>query len=409
MGLLRSHVVLSVLVLVAAAVLWRWPSAAFWGPFLLVNLAHPSLTETWLDAVWRLQDRLMEPEEELAPMPVATFAAADFLTVDNDGGAFFNWSAVIAEVLRRDEPVLVKGVLQAVASGALAWDLDGLSARLAHRNVTVRTKNRGAMPGSPAWKFEQVPFADAIRRVATGESQMYDLETLVEEETLQAELQLPAEFTSEAGVFVAAADGWKTEMHAHSDLTTNLILHGRKRWHLVHRRDSLRLRPFFTAPKLQGISAQVQPWASARHPDADSHLARIPRWDVTTEVGDAFLFPPWTFHALTNLPSANESSSPAVTAEAGKAAAAAAAAADGRLLHQYNNVNLALLVSNVGSYSATLHPLWMAVMTMNHLRMLGPSGLLKAWQVYSDEDMDENVKRVELRRIISSPFSAIEL
>ncbi len=406
MGLRRSHVVLSVPMVLAAAVLWRWPSAAFWGPFLIVNLVHPSLTETWLGPVWRLQDRLLEPEEELTPMPVATFAAADFMA--DDGGGF-NWAAVMAEVLRRDEPVLVKGVLQAMASGALAWDLDGLSARLAHRNVTVRTRNRGAMPGSPAWTFEQVPFTDALGRVATGESQMYDLETLVDEAALRAELQLPAEFTSEAGVFVAAADGWKTEMHAHSDLTTNLILHGRKRWQLVHRRDSLRLRPFFTAPKLQGVSAQVQPWASERHPDADGHLSRIPRWDVTTEVGDAFLFPPWTFHALTNLSPANDSSSsPAVAAEADKDAAAGGGGGPLRQ-KQYDNVNLALLVSNVGSYSAALHPLWMAVMTANHLRMLGPSGLLKAWQIYSDEDMDEKVKHAELRRIISSPFSAIEL
>lgn len=353
-----------------AGLLWQKPSLVTWLAFSAANAWHPAATETLLDAVWSLHEQRRLPQAKQEAQQVLTYPAASFLN-----GSSFMWEELLAEVLNRDEPILVKGVLQAVGSGALTWDLEAMASVLT-RNVTLRSLVPDARPGEPAMRFQQLPFGEAVRRVEKAEGQVYDLQTLMEEPTLQHQLQLSSSFTRGMGVLVAAAAGWKTEMHAHLDLTTNIILHGRKRWFLVHRSHSLLLRPFFTSPKLQGISAQAQPWATGRHPSAEKLLPRLPRWEVETAQGDALLFPPWTFHALENLPSS-----------------------------EHPDVNLALIFSTTGAHSATTHPAWMAIWVQNLLRMLGVRKLWQAAGIYWGET-DPLAKKRDMLRVMSSPFTS---
>jgi hypothetical protein len=411
-------------ILVAAAIA-RWPSIGIWIPFLLVNAWHPSSTESCLDSIWSLQEKVASlfftstpPQDDgtntstrtVHPSNVAEFHPSDFM---DDSNASFSWEALTAEVLRRDEPIVVRGLLQHFSSDALRWDLRAMTARsdsLSKRNVTLRSLNPNVstLADGNTMSFEQLSLTEALDHVLSRDDnhlpcQIYDLQILMDEPELQQQLHIPDTYTKGMGVLVAAAGGWKTEMHAHLDLTTNIVLTGQKRWYLVHRRHSLRLRPYFTSPKLQGISAQVQPWPTTRHPHATGVLAKLPRWVVDTGPGDALLFPPWTFHALENL-LADDDPEPTTTNNTG-AGNTTEQSTKARTPVKEDTLNVALIFSNKGGFSATTHPLWMTIWVQNILRMLGWKKLRLAVSIHKS-DMEPQRKKRELVRITSSPFTS---
>jgi hypothetical protein len=80
----------------------------------------------------------------------------------DDSGASFLWEALTAEVLQRDETIVVRGLLQHFGSDALHWDLPVMTARsesLSKRNVMVRSLNPNisTLANGNTISFEQLP------------------------------------------------------------------------------------------------------------------------------------------------------------------------------------------------------------------------------------------------------------
>lgn len=348
-------------IIFAVLLAWR-PACLVWTSFWLVNAWRPGYTSTSLDAVWAWYTKL-KLQAEPSARAVTTRDASEFM----DSG-LFDWDAMLAHVYTADEPLLVKRVLQVLRSPADGWTLDDITRICSSKNTTISLGIDGMR-----WNTVDMPFGQAARRVVQDDNaKIYDIDCIAEVPEILSQVGIPSHITDDRGTIFVGAHAHFTPVHSHIDATINLLLQGRKLWHLISHRESLLLRPFFVDAPFNGISAQVHPWGE--HQDI---FARIPHVVAQQEPGDILLWPPWTFHAVQN-----------------------------QAPHDSAAANLALAFSHVGWRSLTANPPWAMMWIQNSLRFLGLTNLGKMAEIAFHE-ADPIARKMRLYRVASQPHRPI--